>query len=110
MTASSGMRLFLLMLPLMSAQIVGASYFQAIGEAKKATFLGLLRQVFLLIPLLLNLPHFFGLNGVWGVGPLSDIISNVIAIFALRSALNHLNKLDNEYRLEETESLHLATE
>lgn len=110
MTASSGMRLFLLMLPLMSAQIVGASYFQAIGEAKKATFLGLLRQVFLLIPLLLNLPSFFGLNGVWGVGPLSDIISNVIAIFALRFAFNHLNKLDNEYRLEETEASLLATE
>jgi putative MATE family efflux protein len=110
MTASSGMRLFLLMLPLMSAQIVGASYFQAIGEAKKATFLGLLRQVFLLIPLLLNSPYFFGLNGVWGVGPLSDIISNVIAIFALRSAFNHLNKLDNEYRLDETEALPLVTE
>lgn len=94
--ASSGMRLFLLMLPLISTQIVGASYFQAIGEAKKATFLGLLRQVLLLIPLLLILPHFLGLNGVWGAGTLSDFISSLIAIVALKSAFKHLYKLENE--------------
>ncbi len=103
--ASSGMRLFLLMLPLISAQIVGASYFQAIGEAKKATFLGLLRQVLLLIPLLLILPDFLGLNGIWGAGALSDLISSLVAIVALKSAFNHLSKLENEYRSEETETL-----
>ncbi|MGC6173420.1 MATE family efflux transporter [Lacrimispora sp. 38-1] len=96
--ASTGMRLFLLMLPLISAQIVGASYFQAIGEAKKATFLGLLRQVLLLIPLLLILPDFFGLNGVWGAGALSDLISSLIAIASLKSAFNNLKKLENGER------------
>lgn len=99
--ASSGMRLFLLMLPLLSAQIVGANYFQAIGEAKKASFLGLSRQVLFLIPLLLILPNFLGLNGVWGAGALSDLISSLIAIIALKSAFSHLNKLGNEYRSEE---------
>lgn len=90
------MRLFLLMLPLISAQIVGASYFQAIGEAKKATFLGLLRQVFLLIPLLLILPNFLGLNGVWGAGALSDLISSLVAMVSLKLAFNTLKKLQNE--------------
>lgn len=94
--ASTGMRLFLLMLPLISAQIVGASYFQAIGEAKKATFLGLLRQVFLLIPLLLILPNFLGLNGVWGAGALSDLISSLVAMVSLKLAFNTLKKLQNE--------------
>jgi Na+-driven multidrug efflux pump len=103
--ASSGMRLLLLMLPLLSAQIVGASYFQAIGEAKKATFLGLSRQVLLLIPLLLILPNFLGLNGVWGASTLSDLISSLIAIVALKSAFNHLNRLDSEYRSAKTETL-----
>jgi Na+-driven multidrug efflux pump len=108
--ASTGMRIFLLMLPLISAQIAGASYFQAIGEAKKATFLGLLRQVLLLIPLLLILPNFLGLNGVWGAGALSDLISSLIAIVSLKSAFNHLKKLENEYRSEETETLSLVAE
>ncbi|AFQ43907.1 MATE family efflux transporter [Desulfosporosinus meridiei] len=106
--ASSGMRLFLLMLPLLSAQIVGANYFQAIGEAKKASFLGLSRQVLFLIPLLLILPNFLGLNGVWGAGALSDLISSLIAIMALRSAFNHLNKLENEHRSEEPRFLSIA--
>jgi putative MATE family efflux protein len=103
--ASSGMRLFLLALPLISAQIVGASYFQAIGQAKKAAFLGLLRQVLLLIPLLLILPSFFGLNGVWGSVTLADLIASLIAIVFLRSALNHLDMLGKEYRPVETEYL-----
>ncbi|AOT72294.1 MATE family efflux transporter [Geosporobacter ferrireducens] len=103
--ASNGMRLFLLILPLISAQIVGASYFQAIGEAKKATFLGLLRQVLLLIPLLLILPHFFGLNGVWGAATLSDLISSLIAIVSLKLAFKHLDTLDKEYRPLETKPL-----
>lgn len=90
--ASSGMRLLLLMLPLLSAQIVGASYFQAIGEAKKAALLGLSRQVLLLIPLLLILPPLFGLNGVWGSSALADLISSLIAIISLKSAFKHLNK------------------
>lgn len=94
--ASNGMRIFLLMLPLISAQIVGANYYQAIGEAKKAAFLGLLRQVILLIPLLLILPNFFGLNGVWGAGALSDLISSMVAIVSLKSAFNHLNTLDKD--------------
>lgn len=108
--ASTGMRLFLLMLPLISAQIVGASYFQAIGEARKATFLGLLRQVLLLIPLLLILPNFFGLNGVWGAGALSDLISSLIAIISLKLAFNTLKGLQNEYRSEEAENLSFVEE
>ena len=99
--ASSGMRLLLLMLPLLSAQMVGASYFQAIGEAKKAAFLGLSRQVLLLIPLLLILPPIFGLNGVWGSSALADFISSLIAIISLKSAFNHLNKLEHQYGSEE---------
>ncbi len=103
--ASTGMRLFLLMLPLISAQIVGASYFQAIGEAKKATFLGLLRQVLLLIPLLLILPNFLGLNGVWGAGALSDLISSLIAIVSLKLAFSTLKKLQNGVVFRRKENL-----
>lgn len=109
-TASSGMRLLLLMLPLLSSQIVGASYFQAIGEAKKATFLGLLRQVFLLIPLLLILPSFLGLNGVWGASAVSDLMSSLIAMVYLKSAFNNLNNLGNEYSSYETETLSFIAE
>lgn len=107
--ASTGMRIFLLMLPLISAQIVGASYFQAIGEAKKATFLGLLRQVFLLIPLLLILPYFFGLIGVWSAGTMSDLISSLIAIVSLKSAFKHLNLLSKKYNSDVQQTTSILT-
>lgn len=103
--ASSGMRLLLLMLPLLSAQMVGASYFQAIGEARKAAFLGLSRQVLLLIPLLLILPPLFGLNGVWGASALADLISSLIAIISLKSAFSHLNRLAHPYGSEAIEAI-----
>ena len=81
------------------------SNFQAIGEAKKAAFLGLSRQVLLLIPLLLILPNLFGFNGVWGASALADFISGLIAIVSLKLAFDHLNKLENEYPSEETEAM-----
>ncbi|SNT11143.1 putative efflux protein, MATE family [Anaerovirgula multivorans] len=90
--SSNGMRIFLMMLPLVGAQIVGASYFQAIGEAKKATILGLLRQVLLLIPMLLILPNFFGLTGVWAAGPVSDFVSCTIAILVLAREMKQLGR------------------
>lgn len=90
--ASNGMRIYLFMLPMITAQIVGASYFQAVGQAKKAITLGLLRQVFLLIPLLLILPIFFGVNGVWAAGPVADFVSCSIAILFIKNEFKKLEK------------------
>ena len=94
--ASHGMRIFLLMLPIISAQIVGASYFQAVGAAKKATLLSLLRQVFTLIPMLLILPVFWGLTGVWAAGPVADLISCSVAIIFIAREMNRLGKAEQE--------------
>ncbi|MDU2702812.1 MAG: MATE family efflux transporter, partial [Clostridium sp.] len=62
--ASTGMRIFLLMLPVVGAQVISSNYFQSIGKAKISMFLSLLRQVILLIPCLIILPKIFGLTGV----------------------------------------------
>ncbi len=48
--------------PLVGFQIVSAGYFQAVGKPAQAMFLTLSRQVLLLIPAVLILPHFFGLR------------------------------------------------
>ncbi len=74
----NGMRIFALALPVVGFQIVAANFFQSIGKAKVATFLSLLRQLILLAPLLLILPHFYGLNGVWMATPISDFGSAMI--------------------------------
>ena len=72
------MRISLMLLPVVGFQIVGASYFQAVGKPKHALSLHLSRQVFLFIPALLVLPWFFGLDGVWLAMPVSTLISTLL--------------------------------
>lgn len=59
-------------------QTVGAATFQALGKARPALLLSLARQVLLLIPLLVLLPPFFGLLGVWISFPLADLFSTLL--------------------------------
>lgn len=82
-----GLRIYLLMMPIIGIPIIGSNYFQAIGKAKLATFLSLLRQVILLIPLTIILPRVAGLGliGVWLAGTTSDFLSTVITgIFVVK--------------------------
>ncbi len=69
---------FMMFLPVIGFQIVSSNYFQAVGKPKHSALLGLSRQVLILIPALLILPRFFGLNGVLSAGPLADVVSTVI--------------------------------
>lgn len=68
-----GMDIFFKFLPLVGMQMISASYFQAVGKPKQATILSLSRQVLIFIPLLVILPRFFGLEGIWWSAPLSDL-------------------------------------
>jgi putative MATE family efflux protein len=77
-TGVRGMRLCLLMLPVIGFQVVGANFFQAIGKARIALLLTLLRQGLVLIPLLIVLPRLLGLDGVWLAGPISDLTSSLL--------------------------------
>lgn len=81
----TGMRLLLLMLPVIGFQVVAGNYFQSVGKASTAIFLTLLRQVIVLIPLLLIIPQFLGLTGVWLSAPIADTVAAVIcSIFVIR--------------------------
>ncbi len=76
------LRMIILFVPIVGFQIIGAGYFQAIGKAVPSFFLALSRQVFFLLPLILLLPAWFGLNGIWYAFPLSDLLSAIlVAIF-----------------------------
>lgn len=92
--ASYGMRIMLMMTPLIGFQMVSSQYFQAIGKAKKATILGLLRQVILLVPLLVIMPHLFQLTGVWMASPIADFISCSITGIVLFRELKQLGKME----------------
>ncbi|WP_203294925.1 MATE family efflux transporter [Luteirhabdus pelagi] len=69
--------------PVIAVQLIGASYFQAIGKAIPALLLSLTKQGFFLIPLILILPSFFGVYGVWYSFPIADILSTVVTGYYL---------------------------
>ena len=78
------LRLAFLMLPFFAAQVNLSGYYQALGRAKIATFVALLRQFITLLPLLIILPIFFGEWGVWISIPIADGISAVITMWMYR--------------------------
>ena len=85
------MRLAVIVLPLVGFQIVSASYFQSVGKPKQAMLLMLSRQVLLLIPAVLILPSFLGLDGVWLALPLSDFLASLVTGTCILFELRHLN-------------------
>lgn len=93
-----GMGIFFKLIPLVGIQMLGASYFQAVGKANQATLLGLSRQVLIFIPLLIILPHFWGLEGVWWSAPISDLGAFLLTGGWLLWDIKHEDKL----RLEGT--------
>jgi putative MATE family efflux protein len=88
--AVPALRTILMLIPLLGLQVVGATFFQSIGKAVPAFLLGLSRQFILLIPLLLILPGFFGLAGVWYAFPIADSISAAITALWLLAGLRKM--------------------
>lgn len=87
-----GLQIFMCTLPLIGFQIVVGNFYQCIGKAGIAAFLSLLRQVIILIPVLLILPDFMGLEGVWLANPISDILAACITGVFLFKAFRILKK------------------
>ena len=82
--------------PIIAIQLIGAAYFQAAGKAKKALLLTLSKQGFFLIPLVLLLPNFLGIFGVWVAFPIADVLSTIITAYFLKKEMNNnLNQADN---------------
>lgn len=77
--AMEGLRIVLIVFPVVGFQMVTSSFFQSIGMAKKAIFLSLTRQLLFLIPSLLIFPHFFGTMGVWMSMPVADSIATIVS-------------------------------
>ena len=93
--------LYLMFIPILPIQTIGSNYFDATGQAAKATVLTLTRQILFLIPLLLVcpivLPHLLPitpLESVWFAPSLSDITSTLIVSAFLAFEWRRLKRLE----------------
>jgi putative MATE family efflux protein len=73
-------------------QVVATNFFQSLGMAGKSVFLSLTRQVIFMIPLLMILPPYFGLDGVWSAYPISDFVATVVSTAMLAVQLRRIRK------------------
>ncbi|UZO81983.1 MATE family efflux transporter [Aquimarina sp. ERC-38] len=83
----NALRWVFLATPVIVVQLVGSSYFQAIGKVVPALLLSLTKQGFFLIPLLFILPPFFGVFGVWISFPIADVLSTLVTGYYLHKAV-----------------------
>ncbi len=78
--------------PIIAIQLIGSSYFQAIGKAVPALLLSLTKQGFFLIPLILILPQFIGIFGVWIAFPIADVLSTIVTGYYLNKEVRNTLK------------------
>lgn len=84
----SALRMVFAASPIIAIQLIGAAYFQAAGKAIPALLLTLTKQGFFLIPLILVLPNYYGIFGVWIAFPIADILSTLVTGFFLKREMN----------------------
>ncbi|MBN2324386.1 MAG: MATE family efflux transporter [Spirochaetes bacterium] len=96
------LRYVILLFPIVGAQIIGASTFQAIGKAVHSIVLSISRRALVLIPLLFILPKLLGISGVWIAFPISDALSFLITltllIFQLREFTDKQKRAEDRSR------------
>lgn len=90
--ATQGMRIIVMLFPLIGFQIVAGAFFQYIGHAKLAIFVSMTRQMLFLLPLLWTLPRWLGATGVWMSMPIADCASITLAAILLSRELRRLRK------------------
>ncbi len=98
---ANAMRLMMMMVPIVGFQIMATSLFQALGKATPALITSMSREIIFLIPAILILPRFFGLNGIWFSTPLSDLLAVLLTLgFFLK-----IKKELNDSHIEQSKKL-----
>lgn len=81
--SARGLRILVLMLPLVGFNIVAGNLFQHIGKPKRAILLSVSRQMLFLVPLIYFLPRYMAADGVWYSIPIADLLSTLLAALLL---------------------------
>lgn len=80
----SALRIMFALSVTVGLQMVTGGVFQALGKARAALVISMARQVLFLIPLLIILPQFFDLTGIWLAFPVADLLSSVLVLWLIK--------------------------
>lgn len=90
------LRVFMMMVCIFGIQPLTVNYFTAIGDARRGIILSVSRQGFFLIPLIIILPLFLGINGVLYAGPIADFLAGVLSITLIVLHFKNLTLLEEK--------------
>ena len=82
--------------PVLGLCIVTTAFFQSMGLAKTSIFLSLTRQFLFLIPFLMILPRYWGINGVWYSLPSSDAAATLLSSIMVYRLFKKFNADKND--------------
>lgn len=80
-------RLFYMAFVLYGLMVMAVTFFQAIGDGKKASLIVLGRQLVVFVPLALLLPQWLGVAGVWLAQPLVDTVIILLGVWLMISEI-----------------------
>ncbi len=92
--AVKGLRISFMFYPIVGFQMVTSNFFRSIGYAGTSIFLSLTRQLIFLLPLMLILPKYIGLQGIWASMPLADLTACIVSASMM---VYHLRKFRKSY-------------
>ena len=88
------MRIFLFFTFINGLQVCSATFFPAIGKPLRGAFLSFSKQILILMPLLLILPHFYGLDGIMYAQLITDLLSAFLAVSFLAYEMHVMPRED----------------
>lgn len=89
-SGSKNFQLFFSVFFLYGIMVLTVTFFQSIGDAKKASLLVMFRQLIIFVPAILWLPENFGISGVWVALPLVDFIMIVVGLWMQEKELKKM--------------------
>ena len=99
--AEKYLRIYLMMVCISGVQPLTVNYFTAIGSVRTGLMLSLSRQGLFLLPLLVLLPHIFGLDGALYAGPIAEILAFILAMSTMYRHWQQLTHMERGEVLEQ---------
>lgn len=92
--AISYFRIFLFFTWANCLQPIVSTFFTSIGKASKGVFLSLTRQILFLLPLIVILPLFMGIDGILFAGPIADGLAALVTAVMAYLEFKQMKKLE----------------
>ncbi|MCX8211899.1 MAG: putative MATE family efflux protein [Neolewinella sp.] len=83
-------RLYMFILPLLPLVFNALTWLPAINRPKYASYVGVARQLVFFVPVMLILPHYFGLNGVYYGAVGIDVVVTIWLVYLVRRAMRNM--------------------